>query len=111
MSSSGSRVRLGFGVEVDTGAKWMDAGPGADKGREEGVEVMREGVVGNGGSTVGDGLATANGVLLGRSAGTVGCFGSCGGCLGNREGAACLTCTVGGNVVTGVLVRGAITVR
>ena len=106
-------MRLGFGVEVDTGAKWTDAGPGADKGRGEGVEGMGEGVVamGNGGSTGGDGLATANGVLLGRSAGTVGCFGSCGGCLGNKEGAACLTCTVGGNEVTGVLVRGAITVR
>lgn len=56
-------MRLGFGVEVDTGAKWLDAGPGADKGRGEGVEGTREGVVGNGGSTVGEGLATVNGVL------------------------------------------------
>lgn len=63
-------MRLAFGVEVDTGAIWgTDAGPGADKGRGEGVEELREeaevglGVVGNGGSMVGEGLATVSGVL------------------------------------------------
>lgn len=60
-------MRLAFGVEVDTGG--TDAGPGVDKGRGEGVEELREeaevglGVVGNGGSMVGEGLATVSGVL------------------------------------------------